>query len=188
MNYYSTTNPVVTPPAGWEVVVPQQARYTSPEGISFAIWRKKYVPGDVCDVNLSLATYVRATLLVIRQANDDMPILSNFVAPRAGVNPSKITVPGGVANSSSVSIAMQHVPNQWVAPPPGVSSTATPGGYWFTAGTGAPENLWLSVAWMGPPRSAGTAVPIDFTFPAGVTADAGQINGITMSWPRTLQP
>ena len=188
MNYYSTTNPVVTPPVGWELVVPQQARYTSPEGISFGIWRRKFVPGDICNVNLSLATYVRATLLVIRQANDDLPTLSAFVAPRGPANPSKITVPGGVINSSSVSIAMQHVPNQWVAPPPACASTASPGGYWFTAGAPTTENLWLCTAWQGPPRSADTEAVVDFNFPAGVTADAGQINGITLSWPRILQP
>jgi len=182
MNYYSATNPTVTPPQGWEVLVPQQPRTTSPEGISWGIWRKKYVAGDVCDVGLSLATYVRASLIVVRQQTDERPVLSNMVAPRQGVGPSKITVPGGLAESISMTVAMQHTPGVWTAPPPTVAS---PGKYWFTTGAPGTENIWQCFAWNGPPVT--NTGPIDFTW-SGVNPDAGQIAGITLSWPRVALP
>jgi len=178
---YTATNPTVTPPQGWEVVVPCQPRNTAPDGISWGIWRKKYAAGDECQVNLSAATQVRATLLIVRQQTDAKPTVGNLVAPRGAVNPAKVTVPGAAASGIAVYIAMLKVPNATAANPV-LSAPAT--AIWFTAGAPATENLWLSVGWQNPPTTTG---PVDFTW-SGIATDTGQAAGVSLTWPRVAFP
>ena len=181
LHSYTATNPTVTVPQGWEMVVPCQPRNTDPDGISWGIWRKKCVAGDVCTVNLSAAAPVRAALLTIRQQVDDKPVVSNLVAPRAGVNPAKVTVPGAVAGGMAVYVAMLKIPAA-VASSPTVSAPAA--GRWFTTGSPASDNLWLTFGWQNPPTATGA---VDFTWP-GVTTDTGQVAGVSLTWPRVAFP
>lgn len=181
LHTYSTANPTVRPPQGWEVVVPCQPRNTEPDGLSWGVWRKKYVAGDECTVSLSAPAQVRATILTVRQQNDVKPTVGNLVAPRGAVNPAKITVPDAEANGVAVYIAMLKAPTA-VAPQPTVSAPAT--AIWFTAGAPATENLWLSVAWQNAPATTGA---VDFTWP-GIATDTGQVAGVSLTWPRVAFP
>lgn len=170
-------------PGGWEVVLPPQrlGNLAGFAGVDWSIWRKKYVAGDSCSVNLSSARYVRAAIVTMRQPTDAMPTLSPLVVPRSPLNPSVISVPGAFANSSGITIAINSMSSTWLTQPPTVGA---PGRAWFNVGGAATENMIMSVAIIDPP--AASTNNVTFSWPA--TTDAGITGGVTLIWPRVALP
>lgn len=169
-------------PQGWEVVLPPQriGPLAGFNGVDWSIWRKKYVAGDSCTVNLAGARYVRAALFTMRQPTDAMPTLSAFPAPREWANPSVVSVPGALANSSGIAIAVNYINGTWLSQPPTVSA---PGRAWINVGSAATENMMMSLAILDPPVP--NTNPVTFSW---VGKDAGVIGGVTLIWPRVALP
>jgi hypothetical protein len=187
LGWFETVSAPPAPPQGFEVVVPlQTARTPGSNGIEWGVWRKKYVAGETYIVNLPATRYVHASLVSVRQPNDDKPILSPLVAPRQGVASSVVTVPGGVMNSTGLAISVIDTGDKNLTPPPAVSN---PGVYGWSVppeGPGpAASRTEMTVATLGPNLTS--TGPVTFTW--GTTGgspvpDVGWIGGITLSWPR----
>lgn len=163
-------------PAGWTNLVPTQRVGTTASGIEWSIWRKKYAGEANVTVTVSGTKFARATLICVRQPTDATPMVSSYVPVRAAANPSVISVPGAIANTTAISIAVNHQPS--AAPftqPPTISGPATA---WFTA-PGSNDNMFIAVA-QGASPVVNTS-NVGFSWPQG---DAGQVGGVTLSFLR----
>ena len=171
-----------TPPSGFVAVVSTQLSGSATSGLQWAIYRKKRAAGETSYTStLSSARPVRATIITVRQPNDNLPTVGALTATRAGLNPARITVPGAVAvqpGALVLSVALENMVTAAQAP---IQPPATVGAdNWYTVG--APtylDTLFMAVA----TRSYGVAMsndPVTFTWN---TADAGIIGGVSLIFP-----
>jgi len=178
-HYRETADITPSLPAGWTEVVAPQVSGTAAAGLQWSIWRKKRVSGETgYTVGLSTARYVRATLITVRQRNDDMPIISALAAPRAAANPSVLTVPGGiqaVPGALIVAVALQNTAAISFTPPPTVPGALT---YQYSVPASA-STTFLAVATQQV-SVAGLIAPAVFNW---TLADAGVIGGVQLVFP-----
>jgi hypothetical protein len=180
LHYREFADITPTMPAGWtQVIAPQLAGTLAGGGLQWGIWRKKRAAGDTSyTVTLSSARVVRASIITVRQPNDNLPTLSAFTAARGGLNPARVTVPGGVAvqpGALVLSVGLENMGSTFPTQPP----TVTGGNSWYWVGNVGNERFFFAVA----TRSYTDAMNTDPVVFNWNTADVGQIGGISMIFP-----
>jgi hypothetical protein len=171
----------ITPgmPSGFAQIVSPQLSGSVASGMYWTIWRKKRAVGDPAShtVTLSSARHVRATLITVRSPNDVVPTVGSFTASRAGVNPSRVTVPGGVAvqpGALVLTVAVQNTVSAANGPPQ--PPTVTGSSQWFWVANTGGDTVFLDMA----TRSYTDAMNTDPVVFAWTKADVGIIGGVSL--------
>ena len=178
-HYRETADITPTMPAGFVQVFAPQAAGAIAGGIQWGVWRKKRAAGDAAyTVTLATARYVRATIITVRQPNDNLPTVGTFVGARSGLNPSRITVPGGVAvqpGALVLTIAAQNTTSTAATQPPSVTGS----NLWYSIPSTGSTTTMLAIA----TRSYTDAMNTDPVVFGWTTADSGRVGGVSLIFP-----